>query len=193
MPRPNFKGLSKSKDGTWKVHYQHHHSTLQIGISSKPGKYFSIKQDDNGSLTIRYYNKFLSIGAKRFSYSDVLSEICPEFRGDEIEAEIFLTKNINDSRIASLNIYNYCIEHDKPIFKYDMIKIGSELLYCTKSDNNDIENIMDIFCNLVKCSMEDLKTAIIEYIKTDSIIFESEFASENRTARERSIIHHYPK
>jgi hypothetical protein len=192
MPRPNYKGLSKSKDGAWKPRYQHHHSTLRIGIKSKPGKYFSIKRDDDGSLTIRYYDKFLSFGVKSYSYSEVLSEICPEFCGNEIEAEIFLTKNMNDPRIAS-GIEYYCIKHDKLVFDYDMIQIGSELIYRAKSDNNDIENILDIFCKLVKCSKEDLKTAINEYIKTDSIILENEFAKVDQTVRERSIIHHYPK
>ncbi|MDR2193572.1 MAG: hypothetical protein LBP19_03780 [Treponema sp.] len=194
MPRANFKGLSKSKDETWKVYYQHHHSSLRIVIPSKTGKYFLIKQNENGSLTIKYYNKILSIGDESYAYSEVLPEICPEFYGNEIEADKFLVKNIDDPRLASLHfgIYGYCIDHNKPILKYNTIEINSELFYCKKEDDEDIKIILNVFCDLVKCSIEDLQFAVTEYMKTDSTILDSEFISVNPTARERSIVPHYP-
>jgi hypothetical protein len=86
MPRPSFTGLSKSKNGSWKVHYQQHHPTLKIGIQSKSGKYFSIKQQDDGSLSVKYYNNILTMGEKSYAYAEVLPEICPEFHGNECTA-----------------------------------------------------------------------------------------------------------
>ena len=193
MTRSNFIGLTKSKNGSWEVHYQHHHSTLRIGIHSKPGKYFSMKQNDNGSFTIKYYDKIMSVGDERYAYSEVLPEICPEFQGDEIEAEKFLYKNKNDTRLASMHsgIYGYCIEHGKQVFEYNTIEVNSELIHCVKFVDDDIENLLDIFCSLVKCTVDDLKTAINEYAETDSITYYGKYANENQTARERSIIHHF--
>jgi hypothetical protein len=76
MPRANFAGLSKSKNGTWKVHYQHHNPTLRFGIKSKPGKYFSIKQNDNGGVLIKHYNKTLRIDFDTGDNMPLLNKYC---------------------------------------------------------------------------------------------------------------------
>ena len=193
MPRANFCGLSKSKDGTWKVHYQHHNPTLRLGIKSMPKKYFTIKQKDNGELSIKYYNKVLLIGFEMFEYSKVLPEICSDYTGtNEIDADQFI--NDNQERLFALkegSIYGYCIEHNKEMKDYDIIQIDSRLIYCEPSNTGDIKPILNKYCDIVGCTFDDLYWAMQNYMQ--NIMEMHSYGENNRTARERSIIHHYPK
>ena len=66
--RKKFIGLSKSNNGDWKVHQQYHSPRLPIGIKSRPGKYFIIKEEDSG----------------------IYQAIAEKLREKEISCEVFL-------------------------------------------------------------------------------------------------------
>ena len=191
MPRPSFRGLSKSSNGGWNVHYQHHSPTLRFNINSKPGKYFSIKQKDDGELSIRYYDYSLRIGFKHPAYSEALKELFPDFHGDEMDAEKFIHDNQEKlSSVINGSIYHYCLEHNKEFKEYDEIYRGSDMIYCQLSDSGDMEVLIQKYSELVKCTSRDVKDAIEKYIL--DIQSSDSYAETEQTARERSIIHHYP-
>jgi len=192
MPRPNFIGLSKSKDGSWKVHYQHHNPTLRFSIKSLPRKYFSIKEYDDGEISIKYYDKELKICSKSFDYASVLHELFPSFNGNEIDAECFIKNNqeILFSKIKS-SIYHYCLENKKEFKEYDVIQNRSGKIWCESSETGDKNDILNKFCELVNCTRDDLEWAIKEYRK--EIANGSSYCKINETVRERSIVHHYPR
>ena len=191
MPRANYDGLSKSKDGTYFVHYQHHNPTLRINIKSKPGQYFCIKQSDKGELSVKYYDKILKIGYEKYDYAAVLHELYPEFNGNDIDADTFI-KN-NQDRLTSLiktSISNYCANHNKERKKYDIIQNGSDTIWIKLSEIDDKGKIFHKFCELIKCTREDLVLALKEYYLQKEEYIPC-FAKE-QNARERSIVHHYP-
>jgi hypothetical protein len=187
----NFAGISPNKNGGWDVHYQYHYPKLRIGIKSKPGKYFMMKQEDNGECSIQYYDKRLRIGVQKYDYAGVLKELFPGFNGNEIDAHKFIDENHEKLNcLIGSDIFHYCEEHNKELKKYDIIEINSVMLYCELSDTNDLKLCATKYCELAGYTVDDLAAAIEEYLQT--IEYLKPNVEINPTARERSIIRHYP-
>ena len=187
----NFTGISLNKNGKWDVHYQYHYPKLRIQIKSRPDKFFLIKEKDDGELSIQYYDTILKLGKKDYVYANVIKELFPYFNGNEIEALKFIEENQDKlNNLIKDSIYSYCIKHNKEKKEFNIIEANRELLYCELSDINDIKIPVSKYCELVHYSIDDLLCALKNYYQ--SIGSSESYVQINPTARERSIVRHYP-